>query len=135
ILAPAWSFVTRGAADVAGGAVGLATGGRVGLETGFSRVQGSGLGVAAGLADSGAAFARSIADHFANPASIANRVDNPVGSALLQVQSVPGALHGAFQSTAQMVIEKTEHGRLAGEEATQLGLKGQDWTTHVADAI
>ncbi len=120
ILAPAWSFATRSLADLAG--------------LNFDRVQGGGIGFGAGLAHAGEDFLSGFRDVLNNPASVANRLGGP-GGAALKAQGVFGALHGAFQNVAQGIIERTEIGRLAGEAATDQGLKGAAWTKFVADAL
>jgi soluble lytic murein transglycosylase-like protein len=120
ILAPAWSFTTRSLADIAG--------------LNFDRVQGGGIGLGAGLAHAADDFLAGFSNVWNNPASVANRLGG-VGGAALRAQGVFGALHGAFQNVAQGIIERTEVGRLAGEAASDQGLKGVDWTKFVADAL
>ncbi len=120
ILAPAWSFSTRSLADLAG--------------LNFDRVQGGGIGFGAGLAHAGEDFLTGFRDVLNNPALVANRLGG-AGGAALKAQGVFGALHGAFQNVAQGIIERTEIGRLAGEAATDQGLKGAAWTKFVADAL
>jgi soluble lytic murein transglycosylase-like protein len=120
ILAPAWSFTTRSLADLAG--------------LNFDRVQGGGIGLGAGLAHAGDDFLAGFSSVWNNPASVANRLGG-VGGAALRAQGAFGALHGAFQNAAQGIIERTEIGRLAGEAASDQGLRGAEWTKFVADAL
>lgn len=126
VVSPVWSFGTRGAADLAGGH--------------FDRAAGSGIGMAAGLADSGRALAQAFSDHFSNPEAVFNKtlptgLNNDVAKTFLRLQAVPTALHAMGQSFAQNAITKMEIGRLAGEEATSAGLSGQAWTNYISNAI
>jgi hypothetical protein len=118
---PAWSFATRGAADLLGGNVG--------------RAQGSVIGMQSGLATWGQQFMDGFSSVYSRPSSLAVRETTPLGQMLARAWETPGALHNAFQSAGQNLLQQVELGRLAGQDVAARGLSGQAFIDEVSNLM
>jgi hypothetical protein len=128
---PAWSFVSRGAADLAG-ATPLGRLAGIAPEEALGRAQGSAIGAQGSMATWGQQFLNGFSDR---PYSLAARESNPLARAWATAWETPGALHNAFQTAGQSVLEQMEIGRLAGQDAAAQGLSGQAFRDEVARLI